>query len=78
MMYMDQHYEITVRGHLTTEWTAVFDGMAVICLSDGNTLIIGNLSDQTALYGVLMQLRDLGLTLISIRNRMSGLEEKNG
>jgi hypothetical protein len=69
MIGMDQHYEIIIRGHLTPEWTAVFDGMAVICLADGNTLIAGDLPDQSALYGVLMQLRDLGLILISIEHQ---------
>lgn len=64
---MKQHFEITIRGHLTPEWTAVFDGMEVICLADGNTLITGVLPDQAALYGLLMQLRDLGLTLISVK-----------
>jgi len=63
---MNQHFEITIRGHLTSEWTVVFDGMDVICLTDGNTLITGNLPDQAALYGLLMRLRDLGLTLISV------------
>jgi hypothetical protein len=63
---MIQRYEITVRGLLTHEWAAVFEGMDVICQPDGNTLISGNLSDQADLYGLLMQLRDLGMTLISV------------
>jgi hypothetical protein len=63
---MNQRYEITIRGYLTPEWTVVFDGMDVIGLSNGNTLITGNLPDQAALYGLLMQLRDLGMTLISV------------
>lgn len=63
---MKQKYEIVVHGYLTPEWTAVFDGMEVISLSTGNTLIAGSLPDQAALYGLLMRLRDLGLTLISL------------
>jgi hypothetical protein len=63
---MNQHFEIIIRGHLTPEWAVVFDGMEVVCLSDGNTLITGNLPDQSALYGMLMQLRDLGMTLVSV------------
>ncbi len=63
---MNQHLEITIRGHLTAEWSEVFDGMKVICLADGNTLITGYLPDQSALYGLLIQLRDLGITLISL------------
>lgn len=63
---MNQHFEITIRGHLTPQWTVIFDGMDVISLADGNTLITGNLPDQAALYGLLIQLRDLGMTLISV------------
>jgi hypothetical protein len=63
---MNQRYEITIRGYLTPEWAVVFDEMDLICLSDGNTLITGFLPDQAALYGLLMQLRDLGMTLISV------------
>ncbi len=63
---MVQRYEIVVHGHLTQDWESVFEGMEVICLSEGSTLITGNLPDQAALYGLLMQLRDLGMTLISV------------
>lgn len=66
---MNQHFEITIRGHLTPEWAEVFDEMEVICLPDSNTLITGVLPDQTALYGLLMQLRDLGITLISVTQK---------
>jgi hypothetical protein len=63
---MVQRYEIVVHGHLTQNWESVFEGMEVICLPNGNTLIAGNLIDQSELYGLLMQLRDLGMTLISV------------
>jgi len=68
---MNRHLEITIHGHLTPEWTEVFDGMNVICLADGNTMITGNLPDQAALYGLLIQLRDLGITLISVTQTTS-------
>lgn len=63
---MKQRYEIVVREHLTPEWAAVFEGMEVISLSNGNTRIAGDLADQADLYGMLMRLRDLGITLISL------------
>jgi hypothetical protein len=63
---MVQRYEIVIHGHLTLDWESVFEGMEVICLSNGNTLITGNLADQSELYGLLMRLRDLGMTLISV------------
>ncbi|RPI32827.1 MAG: hypothetical protein EHM70_07925 [Chloroflexota bacterium] len=63
---MNQRYEITICGHLTSQLAAVFDGMQVTCLENGNTRITGDLPDQSALYGLLMRLRDLGMTLISV------------
>jgi hypothetical protein len=41
------------------------EGMEVNGLADGNTCIAGSLPDQSALSGLLMRLRDLGITLIS-------------
>jgi hypothetical protein len=69
---MDQRFEIRIHGHLTPDWSAVFEGMEVICQPDGDTLICGSLPDQSALYGLLMRLRDLGLTLISINSAQAG------
>jgi hypothetical protein len=65
---MNQRYEIIIRGHLSSQWTEVFDGMLVACQEDGNTHIISDLPDQSALYGLLMRLRDLGMTLISVNS----------
>ncbi len=63
---MSQHYKIVIHGHLTPQWADVFEGMEITCLPDGNTCISGSLPDQSALYGLLIGLRDFGLTLISI------------
>ncbi len=63
---MNQQYEIVIHGHLTAQWSVLFDDLEVTCLPDGNTCITGSLPDQSALYGLLMRLRDFGLTLISI------------
>jgi hypothetical protein len=63
---MNQSYEITIQGHLTPDWAAVFDGMELVCQNNGCTLITGDIPDQASLYGLLNQLRDLGITLISV------------
>lgn len=72
---MNQRYEIVILGYLPNQWGIVFEGMDVACLPDGNTHITGSLPDQSALYGLLMRLRDFGLTLISV-NLIDILEEK--
>jgi len=58
-------YEIRVEGVLETH-AAWFEGLKV--WSDGSqTTIIGLVIDQPALHGLLLKVRDLGLTLISVR-----------
>lgn len=63
---MSQQYEIVIHGHLASLSPVLFEGMDVACLPDGNTCITCSLPDQSALYGLLMQLRDLGIVLISV------------
>ena len=63
---MKQRSEIIIHGSLSPEWGVVFNGLEVICLPNGNTCLSGFLPDQAALYGLLMQLRDLGIPLISV------------
>lgn len=63
---MNQRYEITIQGQLSAKWEAVFDGMQVLCTNDGNTCVISDNIDQSALYGLLMRLRDMGMVLVSV------------
>jgi hypothetical protein len=63
---MDGQYEIVIFGHLPSKWSAVFEGMQVICQPDGNTRITGTIPDQAALFGLLWQLNNLGLQLVSV------------
>jgi hypothetical protein len=56
--------EIRVRGHLSPHWNEWFGGLTVENEPDGDTFLSGTLPDQAALYGVLGQVRDLGLTLV--------------
>lgn len=72
---MSQRYEIVIFEHLPDQWISVFEGMQVQVLPDGKTHLTGSMADQSALYGLLMRLRDFGLTLISV-NFLGNLEEK--
>ncbi len=60
------HYEIRVEGVLDGRWAAWFEGMQVHNQGE-ETLIRGLLADQSALHGILIKVRDLGLCLISVR-----------
>jgi hypothetical protein len=59
-------YEIRVRGHLGSRWASWFDGMNLTAEDDGTTVIQGPVVDQAALHGLLQNLRDLGITLLSL------------
>jgi hypothetical protein len=60
------HYEFRVEGVLDERWMSWFEGFQV--KSEGKqTIISGPLTDQSALHGVLVKVRDLGLCLISVR-----------
>jgi hypothetical protein len=59
-------YVIRVKGHLDTFWQAWFDNLSITQERDGTTLLSGPIKDQPALYGILLKMRDLGLTLLSL------------
>ena len=59
-------YQIRIKGHLGREWTDWFEGLTITALNNGETLLIGPVIDQAALYGVLRKVRDLGTPLLSV------------
>jgi hypothetical protein len=59
-------YQIRLQGHLDTRWSDWFDGLTLTRESDGTTLLEGPVVDQSALHGLLQQVRDTGLPLISM------------
>jgi len=59
-------YEIRLKGHLDSRWTAWFDGLTLTQDNDGTTIIHGPVADQAALHGLLQKVRDLGLPLVSV------------
>jgi ABC-type multidrug transport system ATPase subunit len=59
-------YRITVGGQLDDAWSDWFDGMRVVSTETGATILIGPVPDQSALHGLLMKVRDLGLPLLSL------------
>ena len=65
-------YQIRIKGHLSSQWTEWFEGLAVTLEADGNTRIAGPVEDQAALHGLLKKIRDLGMELISVnRNQFN-------
>jgi hypothetical protein len=63
---MMQQVEIRVKGQIDERWSEWLDGLTITHTSGGETLLSGSVMDQSALYGVLARLRDLGLPLLSV------------
>jgi len=66
-------YEIKVEGLVDDRWSEWFGGVTITHIDNTETLLTGELLDQAALHGVLERIRDLGLTLVSVR-RLDGQE----
>lgn len=60
-------YTIRVEGHIEDSWSSWFEGMAIDHEASGETILSGPLVDETALHGVLIKIRDLGLPLVEVR-----------
>lgn len=60
-------YEIRVAGYLDPHWADWLGGLALCHDREGNTLLRGVVADQAALHGILVQIRDLGVTILSLQ-----------
>lgn len=59
-------YQIRIEGQLGPRWAGWFGGMTRTLADNGDTLLTGPVADQAALHGLLRQVRDLGMPLISV------------
>ena len=59
-------YEIRIKGHLDGRWADWFGGLTITLEENGDTLLIGPVTDQAALHGLLRKVRDLGQPLLSV------------
>lgn len=58
--------EIRVQGHLDERWCDWFMGLTITHCENGDTRLTGLVPDQSALYGLLRKIRDLGIPLLSV------------
>jgi hypothetical protein len=59
-------YEIKVQGHLEKRRIQTMEHLTVQHNPNGQTVLLGTITDQAALYGLLNRLRDLGIPLVSV------------
>jgi hypothetical protein len=65
-------YQIRISGHLGGQWSEWFEGVNITLEDNGNTLLTGPVADQSALYGLLRKVRDLGIPLLSVNRVKPG------
>ncbi len=70
------HVEVRVKGVIPPEWTDWFEDLAILTPSPDETVLVGELPDQAALYGLLARLRDLCFELRSVDCTEAGASQK--
>ena len=54
------------KGHFAAHWSTWFDGLTITNGANGEAVLAGPVVDQAALHGLLIKIRDLGLTLLTV------------
>ena len=60
-------YQLRIDGHLDQRRSAWFGDLTLTHESDGMTSLSGAIADQAELHGLLMEIRDLRVTPISVQ-----------
>jgi len=60
-------YLLRVGGQLDASWSDWFDGFSVTPQANNETLLAGLIEDQSALYGLIARIGNLGLLLLSVQ-----------
>jgi len=67
--------EIKIKGRLEERWKEWFEGLTFTYERDGTTTLSGPLPDQAALHSILIKIRDMNLTLISVTQTESIVDD---
>lgn len=62
-------YLIRLRGKLDIELASWFPELSISDETDGNSLLVGNLPDQSALLGILFRIHNLNLQILSVETQ---------
>jgi hypothetical protein len=64
---MSVYCEVVVKGQLDSDWSGWFEGLTITHNDRDESLFSGRIRDQAAFYGLLAKVRDMGLTLVSVK-----------
>jgi hypothetical protein len=70
-----ERYEIRVRGRLSSTMRSAFPDLDVY-VEPVETVLTGTFDDQSALYGAIAQVENLGLELVEVRHVVEANAEK--
>lgn len=70
------HVSIRIQGHLDLSWREWLEGLEIVHEEGGTSRLFGMLADQAALYGVLVKIDHLGLTLLSLERSEINAQRK--
>jgi hypothetical protein len=73
---MAEKYTIRLKGHFNPSWADYFEGFSQQTSENGETILTGEVIDQTALHGFLTLIRDLGIPLLEVK-QVSGFNSNN-
>jgi hypothetical protein len=59
-------YQIRVKGLVDEQWSDYFSGFSITHQDDDISVLVGVVRDQAALFGVLIRIRDLGISLLKV------------
>jgi len=58
-------YRLCLLGHVSVDWSDWLTD-ATVTIEEDQTLVVGAIRDQAALFGLLSYVRDLGMPLVSV------------
>jgi len=72
-----QQIQIRLKGQIDERWSEWLDGLEIAHTAENETVLTGLIRDQSALYGLMTKLRDLGLPLaaVTVGDEVSGEQE---
>lgn len=67
------NYQALIKGRLPAQWTEWFDTSVIEFQPDGTTWLSGEAIDQTALYGIINRLFEMGLDILHLNCKRAAM-----
>jgi hypothetical protein len=68
--------EVRIKGHIDRVWSDWLGSLAITYTEQGDTILRGQIRDQSALYGLLEKLSKIGMQLLSFTFSGANTETK--